>query len=266
MKRLFSLILALVLILAMSPAVRADLIYIPDNSFLEDHMSDCTQICRHYTTITEAQLYNSPEDDHVVLTYAAGEKLRISYIYIDARDIVWGYTESGETQHSGWVAMAYLELVYDFLVFKEVYADRIDYSVYSDPLDHSLAGQEIRFWDYPGSANSELCQLSADPNGLPCIDSAFTDDAGRKWGFVLYYDHNDRMNFWICLDDPTADLSVLFPNGAPVLEVTNYEPQHPEQAVTPTTNPVPMLIGGGVAICITVTAVMLLKKKKEARK
>ena len=39
MKRLITLILALVLILAMSPAVRADIIYIPQDRFLEEHMT-----------------------------------------------------------------------------------------------------------------------------------------------------------------------------------------------------------------------------------
>lgn len=266
MKQLFALLFALMLILTMAPGARADLIYIPDNPFLEDHMSDCTRICRHYTAITEVRLYRSPEDDYVEWTYPAGEKLRISYIYTDARDIIWGYMASDENQRSGWVPMAYLELVYDFLVFEEAYADRIDYFVYFDLLDHGLAGQEIRFWDYPGSTHSELCQLSTDPNNLPHINCAFVDDAGRKWGYVLYYDYNGRLNFWICLDDPTADLAKLFPSGAPVMEVISYEPQQPEQPVKPDLNSSPMIIGGCVTLCIAVTAVVLLKKKKEASK
>ena len=41
----------------------------------------------------------------------------------------------------------------------------------------------------------------------------FTDDSGRKWGYVGY--HMGLRDVWVCLDDPTADYDTLYADLAP---------------------------------------------------
>ena len=260
MKRLFSLILALVLILAMSPAVRADIIYIPQDRFLENHMDGCTRVDRNYTAIVEVKLYRSPENDHVERAIPQGDTIHIYYIYTDARDILWGYTESYDPEFTGWVPMAYLELVYDYISFEEDHGGEIVYLDDFLKLDDSLAGQSIRFWDYPGSEGGVDMTMGEDPENLPYYFATYLDGEGRSWGYVNYY--WGFKNFWICLTDPSAGVSSLYPDGVPEVAVTEPLSPMPEEEIKPGTNPVPMLIGGCVVLCGVVTAVVLLKKKK----
>ena len=260
MKRLFSLILALVLILAMSPAVRADIIYIPQDRFLENHMDDCARVDRNYTAIVEVKLYRSPENDHVERAIPQGDTLHIYYTYTDARDILWGYTESYDPEFTGWVPMAYLELVYDYISFEEDHGDQIVYLDDFLKLDDALAGQSIRFWDYPGSEGGTDMTVSNDAENLPYYFATYLDSEGRSWGYVNYY--WGYKNFWICLSDPTASVNTIYPDGAPEVEITQPQPLLPEQEITPQKNPVPMMIAGGAVVCVIATAVVLLKKKK----
>ena len=221
MKRTFCLLLALVLLLALTPAVSADVIFEPQDSFYWEHRGECQYHNRSYYADgidNVAVVYRSPESPAVAERVKNGLELWISYTYEDENDVVWGYCENYEESWSGWIPMDYLLLKYDSICFREEFADRIEEE--SGTLEE-ISGQ-VYFWSYPGG--DYTAAFSVEGNSLPDYEAVFTDDAGRKWGHVGYY--AGLRDCWLCLDDPTADYPTLY---------AEHEPQqvtHPVKDVT----------------------------------
>lgn len=210
MNRIISLVLALVFILALSPAVRADVIFEPEDSFFWDHRGECQYHDRAYYAEgpdNVAVVYRSPDSSAVVERVKNGDVLWISYVYEDENGISWGYCENFQEDWSGWVPMDYLLLRYDYISFQEEFADRITEETGTVPASDA----EVRFWDYPGSDNANA--LAAEPDYPPEYHQVFVDDAGRKWGSVGY--HMGICNVWVCLDDPAADYRTLYAEHEP---------------------------------------------------
>ena len=248
MKRIFSLLLALVFLLALCPAVSADVIFEPQDSFYWEHRGECQYINRAYYADgpeNVAVVYRSPESAAVVERVANGEPLWISYTYEDADGFVWGYCEyNGQESWTGWIPMDYLLLKYDSRCFREEFADRL---VTESGTLESAEG-EIRFWDYPGSMDSVAFTVEWDY--APEYQETFTDDAGRKWGYVGY--HMGLRDVWLCLDAPTADYRTLY---------TEHEPQavtHPVKE--PLTTPIEIKPRGfslnGILAAVCVVSVL----------
>lgn len=209
MKRTLCLILALSLVLALAPAVFADVIIEPEDSFYRDHQAQCQYISRVYYADgpdNAAVVYRSPESAAVVERVENGETLWISYRYTAADGIDWGYCEDYEEGWSGWVPMDYLLLKYDSISFREEFAGRI-----TEQAGEVNAEGDVHFWDYPGSSDCTAVQTS--PDYLPEYQRVFTDDAGRKWGHVGYY--MGIRDVWVCLDAPTADHDTLYAEKPP---------------------------------------------------
>lgn len=264
MKRVFSLLFAVLLILSMSPGVRADIIYIPEDPFLEDHMESCTREDRNYLALVNTNLYRSPENDHVEFTFPQGAGIPIYYTYTDARDIVWGYTESYEHDCKGWVPMAYLELVYDYISFEEDYGDQFQHLDEWLYLDEACAGQEIHFWSYPGSEWDTPIVLGPNPENLPAYGIYYNDDAGRRWVYINYY--MGLKDKWVCASDPTADFATLYPYGVPDVAPSAPEATLPEAEIKPGKSgglSTDLVIGIGVVGCVVITCAVLAKRKKK---
>ena len=213
MKRMICLLLALVF--ALAPVVRADVIYEPEDSFYWEHRGECRYHNRAYYADgpdNVAEVYRSPEAASVIERVKNGDTLWISYVYEDKNGISWGYCESFRNEYredwSGWVPMDYLLLKYDYICFREEFAQRI-----TTPNEYSELSAEgtIHFWNYPGSEDSAT--VLAEPDYLPQYEQVFTDDAGRQWGFIGY--HMGIRNVWVCLDNPTADYRTLYAEAAP---------------------------------------------------
>ena len=69
MKRTISLLLALIFVLALTPAVRADVIFEPQDSFYWEHRGECQYLSRSYYADgpeNVAEIYRSPESAAVV--------------------------------------------------------------------------------------------------------------------------------------------------------------------------------------------------------
>ena len=260
MKRLINFLLALVLVLAMSPAVRADVIYIPDDGFLKSHEVHCTRVDRGYIARTEVKVYESPESSRVEGTLPEGELVHVYYAWTDGVGNQWGYIEDYENNVYGWIPMAYMQLRYDHISFEEDYGDQFRHTEDWVQLDAALAGQEVAFWSYPGSESCSVWQFDSNTENLPYYGTLYTDGDGREWCYVNY--HMGYRDFWICLTDPTADFSTLYPNGAPQVGAPEELPPLPEAEIKPGFTPVRVIIGGGVVLCVICTAVVLLKKKK----
>ena len=212
MKRTISLLLALIFVLALAPAVRADVIIEPEDSFFWDHRGECQYHSRSYYADgpeNVAVVYRSPESSAVVKRVKNGEELWIDYVYADENGISWGLCDyySPEEHWTGWIPMDYLLLKYDSICFREEFADRITEE--SGALES--ADGEIQFWDYPGSMDSVVFAVEWDY--APEYQETFTDDAGRRWGYVGY--HMGMRNVWICLDAPTADYRTLYAENPP---------------------------------------------------
>lgn len=258
MRRTICFLLAAMICLSMFPAVRADVIFEPEDSFYWDHRGECQYHDRSYTANgpdNVAVVYRSPESSAVVERVKNGRSLWISYIYEDKHDISWGYCENFEEDWSGWVPMDYLLLIYDHRCFQEEFAGRIENRGGTLPEFDA----EVRFWDYPGSEGSVAMAVEGDY--LPEYQSTFTDDAGRAWGCVAYY--MGVRDVWVCLDDPTADYQTLYADHAPQ-QVTHPTP--------PETVPAEIKPGGpdmgGILAAVCVVAILsggflwLTRKKK----
>ena len=210
MKRTISLILALVFLLALAPAVVADVIIEPSDTFYARHREECQHWQRGYLACgpgDSVTVYRSPESAAVAERVKNGDILWISYIYTDENGIGWGYTENYEENWSGWVPMDYLLLKYDSLSFQEEFATRIT----EEEGTLEVSGAEVRFWNYPGSEDATAFAVEGDY--LPEYYETFTDDAGRRWGHIGY--HMGIRDVWVCLDAPTEDYPTLYAEHAP---------------------------------------------------
>ncbi|MBR2046963.1 MAG: hypothetical protein IJ960_00015 [Oscillospiraceae bacterium] len=263
MKKLVNLLLALVLILSMTPAVYADVIYIPEDSFLDGHWQECTEVRRGYVARTEVTVYESPKSGKVEGKLSEGEGSHVYYTWTDEDGILWGYLEHYVPDANaimGWVPMAYMALQYDHISFAEDYGDQFQYLDKWLYLDDSYLGQVIYFWNYPGSDYCDSWEAGDNADYLPAYDVIYIDAQGHRWGYVGY--HMGFRDVWLCVSDPTADFATLYPNGSPEVEITEPLPPLPQAEIKPGSSPMPILIGGGAVLCVVVTAVVLLKKKK----
>ena len=213
MKRTFCLLWALMLVLALVPAVSADVIVEPQDSFFWEHRGECQRIDRTYYADgpeNVAVVYRSPESAAVVERVKNGEVLPISYRYTDENGISWGLCEYfGDEYWVGWVPMDYLLLKYDAISFQEEFSDRITAEEGTLP---SAAEGRFHFWSYPGSDTLQA-DMPVEPDYLPEYYETFTDDAGRRWGHIGY--HMGIRDVWVCLDAPTEDYPTLYAENPP---------------------------------------------------
>ena len=226
MKRMISLILALIFVLMLAPGALADVLWIPDDAFLNDRLDDCENHGRSYYAAGpdgQVTVYESPESNIVAKKLPNGELVGINWVYTDENGVAWGFCEHWDedfnTDWTGWMPMAHLLLKYDSPAFQEEFAQRIT----AQEGELEVSGAEVRFWDYPGSGEATV--VTVDGEYRPSYDAVFTDDAGRVWGHVGY--HMAIRDMWVCISDPTADYDTLYAENPPQ-QVT-----HPTQAGTP---------------------------------
>lgn len=195
--------------------VKADVIWEPYNdNFYMDHSGDCEYINRSYTANGpdgEVIVYKSPENPTVVTTWENGFTAHIYYVYTDKKGNEWGIYEDHQNNISGWVPMAYMTVVYDYISFQEEFADRITEE--SGVIPAMYAGQTVNFWSYPGSQNSFTVNLLEETEALPQYSSVFVDDEGNQWGYIGYF--RGIRHCWVCLANATGSFYDIYPNGAP---------------------------------------------------
>ena len=249
MKRIFSLILALMLLPALVPAVSADVIVEPQDSFYWEHRGECIRTERCYFADgpeNVAVVYRSPESAAVVVRVKNGLELWISYVYEDENGYSWGLCEYyGEEDHwVGWIPMDYLLLKYDSICFREEFAHRIEEKTGVIPVQET---GRVHFWGYPGS-DTLWAYMELTAHYLPEYQAVFTDDAGREWGYVNYY--AGMRDVWVCLSNPTADYRTLYAEAEPQ-QVTH--PVKDAAAAVPDIKPQGFSLGGILAAVCVVT-------------
>ena len=264
MKKLFLVLIAVLIVLMMPVQAMADVIYEPWDSFYEEHRDSCEYHSRSYTAAGpkgDVTVYESPESAWKVTSLPNGTGLWISYVYEDADGIRWGCWEDWEKDLLGWVPMDYLLLIYDGISFDEEHGH--EFWNEEGTLDAQYKGQTIYFWDYPGCETSSWYTLSPEEAYLPEYRVCYKDSEGRTWGKLSYFmGHRDS---WVCLDDPTAEFAELYPEGIPETEppVTAAEQEGPVEEIVPDGNPyLKWIVIGAVAATVVVTALLLFFLKK----
>lgn len=242
MKRLFTPLLTLLMLLALSAPAYADIMWEPiDDHFYDTHRDQCEYDTRSYYAngpdgfIT---LWDAPNGSMVKAQYENGEVLWVGYTYQGKWALVSQWEDGKET--SGWVPLADLSLIYDHISFEEEYADQIrDYSGEFADYDGNI--EAVNFYKYPGAPEIAqtwetgtdwhvLDNLTGTAENDSYISKIFVDENGRTWGFVVYM--YGRLNAWFCLDEPDGtDFPVrevsteeLTPAQTPVLPARGYTP------------------------------------------
>lgn len=266
MKRMMRICCMLLLVVFLLPLIaQADVIYEPFDSFYEQHRRECTYVARRYTAKGpngDVTLYTSPEDSNVEKIYANGTVLDVSYSYQAEDGVLWACCDNWDDGVTGWIPMAYLELIYDGKSFTEEYGDKfvpVQMSLDTSNLD----GKEICFWVYPGSA--EYIQVPVGEDYSPEFFNTFTDDHGYEWGQCGYF--RGIKGHWINLNDPTADYQTLYPDMPEETAPAETEAAATEQVeeIKPAGNGEKLVVILAVTAVVVATAVMLIVLKKKQK-
>lgn len=268
MKRFLSVLFAWTLLLSMAFAVHADVIWIPRNSFLEGHMEHCKRSDRAFRALTEVTVYESPESDKVLWQIPEGESVWVYYTYEDSNKNLWGCTENPESGAAGWFPLAYVELVYDYISFAEDFGQTFMELDEPGQISGEYGDSVVMFWAYPGSTScTEFDMSSWSSDNFPEYFTVYEDTLGRQWAYVNYY--FGIRNFWICLDDPTADYDTLYPMGTtPEVAVTqpdSTEATLPAVEIKPAPAGIPIGLTVAIIGCVCATTVVLIRLKKKSQ-
>lgn len=193
MKKGFTLILTLCMMLALASPVYADVIWEPyGDSFYEEHRGEF-RLCEDY------YYANSPTGSVYQYDRPGGEKgeaipngtaVNICYIYTDG-DQEWGLT--GEETY---LDMSQMLDRYD----REFFDDHPEITQ-EPPAGVTCAlprGTAIYAWTYPGGVPSET-ETFWDEDTVSGCTRFYTDEDGNVWGYIGYwYGHQD---YWVCLTD-----------------------------------------------------------------
>ena len=259
MKRIPTCILTLLMLFSLTAPAFADIMWEPDdNTFFEKHRRDCAYENRSYYANGKdgfITLLDAPDGGMVRAQYENGEVLWVGYTYRD-----WALVSRWEdgNSFSGWMPMADLTLVYDYLCFAEEYADQItEYN--GEFADYNGGAKVFNFYEYPGAAEIKhsfeasgdmgwdiVGNLTGAHRNSSYISSIFVNGDGRTWGFVNYmYGYR---NGWFCLDEPDGER--FPPREIPAVELTPaQEPSLPAASYLPY---------GLVAAVIAITAGLLV--------
>lgn len=249
MRRFFSGLLTLVMLLALSAPAYADIMWEPGSDrFYESHRDQCEYNTRSYYANGPdgfVTLWDAPNGSMVKAQYENGEILWVGYTYQGKWALVSQW-EDGE-DITGWVPLAQLSLVYDHISFEEEYGDQIrPYN--GEFADYAGDAEAVNFYKYPGAPEITqtwetdgdwhvLDNLTGTAENDSYIFKVFTDEDGRTWGYVGYM--YGRLNAWFCLDEPDG-------TDFPVREVSVQELTPPQTPVLPAGGYVPYVLVAAV--------------------
>lgn len=281
-KRICLLGIMVCFLLSVVPA-RADVIWEPQNSFYEEHSSECNYVNRLYTADGPdgvVIVYESPESDKMCATWENGTTVWISFTYEDERGILWGISEEEE---NGWMPMDYMKVVYDSISFEEEYGGQIE--AQSGEVEEQYRNDTIYLWKYPASEQYSMMDLkSLGAEYMPQYDAVYSDETGHQWGKIGYF--YGLRSVWVCLDAPTSDYAALYPDGAPQIGEKEHsgdaaqqspeavQPQDTEDGRTERIEPQAGQAGDRtvvtvvvlVVLVVLVTAVLLIVLKKRGER
>lgn len=275
MRKVLSIFLTLLALLALCVPARADMLWEPyGNIFYDKHFGSCDYIGRdYYANGAEGfvTLWDAPDGSVVEAQYENGTRLCVYWQYKD-----WGcitvFMEKGK-HIDGWVPMKDLYLVYDHISFEE------EYGAYFKPYDGQFDGSglkdgdEIWIWEHPLSYGPKdtlkispdwdfLEQLQGSTGSPSAFSQTYTDQNGRIWGYVGYlYGYR---SFWVLLENPTCDgiMTSCIPEADGL--ITSGEIVPPRTPVLPTVSYLPCFLVAGVVAVTAVLLVMMKRRRKSS--
>lgn len=261
MKRIIATMLAICFLIAPAAKVHADLVIEPGNSFYEENREKCVLVERNFIAngpdgkIEVKEAPNSKANETLIENGAA------VYVEFSCRynGEYWGVITYGDDQKSGWLKMDQVLVVYDHVSFAEEHASEL--YQYTGDFAAVKEAREMVIWPWPGSGNSQGKISDIDAENFSVLQ-AYKDKDGREWGFVPYF--YGRINFWICISDPTNDTVPAF-NPAP--EPTKWVPdtEHTEigKVDSKTIGMITILIGALTIVTATLICVFWKPWKKQ---
>lgn len=240
--------------------VHADVIWEPDDYFYNQHAIDCTYVNRMFTANGPdgvVIVYKNPESPQIITQLDNGFQTYISYTYTDSDGIVWGIYEGSDK--TGWLPMDYMQVVYDSISFREDHAAEIVSE--SGELKSQYQNKEIYLWKYPGSEEFDIIKTE---DFMPSYNSVYLDAENRCWANINYY--FGYRDVWICIDQPTADFTTLFPAGTPPKETAQTTPDTSttQKRIVPKQNMTVVLLTVILVLAVVlITAGLLLKLKRK---
>lgn len=258
MKKFLSLILSLVLMLACTMSVSADVIFEPDDDFYEKYRSECTLTERYFIAAEEVYTVNEPGSEVVYGKVNEGDRVYISYTYEDSDGIVWGLISFTENI-SGWLPMGYLEVIYDNISFTQEFGS--EFNTETDDLKLPET-EKLIFWKYPGSESYAEMELWDESYMDMGFIHSYTDANGTVWGYVGYF---YGMDGWLRIDDPSSTevVSVLERNNENLYpdSVADVDSAIVKGGLSPIWIAVILV---AAACAVTVVLIFVLTKKKKA--
>ena len=273
-RRIVVLFLAAVMAMSVGVTARADVLWEPENRFYEKHSQECEHLGRgFYANGPEGfvTLWDAPNGSRVQGQLTNGGELWVDWHYQD-----WAYASvyDGGEATEGWVPLAELQLIYDYISFAQDYAGEIrEYA--GEFADYSGDAEGVAFYEYPGAPavktywtveqNDELMtNLTGGPEGESYIQSVFVDEQGLTWGFVGYM--YGRMNAWFCLDDPAGDGEQGDGESVfPLRQVGTPELIPPQDPVAQASAYIPWLLVGAVVVVTAVLLGLFIRRGRKKR-
>ncbi|MBU5625608.1 hypothetical protein KQI82_01500 [Oscillibacter sp. MSJ-2] len=228
----------LLLIVCMTTWAAADVIWVPEDDFLNKHMDEAQHEGRSYYANSprgSVCLYKEPlgqeaierGENGFVVGKTLGEIQNEHLMYIDFtlsyEGQLWGVAEyttgtdgdlmswkTGDDGGTGWVRMSEMTVRYDQRSFEEEHG--ADFAAYGGGYDSLLTDQTLCLYEYPGSG-SFIGEIKGDQDYPVAFSETWTDEDGQVWGHVPYH---MGMRGWVCLHDP-AD------SGLPQMRGTEYD-------------------------------------------
>lgn len=202
MKRFAMLLFILVLCMSMAMSAFADVIYEPDDDFLQKHEDECHYENRVYIASGEngyASAKKSPTSKKAEWEIPNGTEVYISFVW--DQDGGWGLKDS-----HGWISMSELTVKYDGISFAQEHGSEFRYLDEWEFLD--LTDRDcLHLWRYPGDTEpfNTLSGSGEDywwgwPPEEMSFNTIYEDPEGRRWGYVNYY--YGLRDFWVCLTAP----------------------------------------------------------------
>lgn len=274
MKKWIGLLAVAMCLFFQSAVAKADVIWTPDDSFFMEYEEDCVYIRRCFLVNApggEVIVQESPTDTKEVARVKNGTEVWVEWTYTDKNGNVWGtYDGWFDGNESGWLSLAYMDLIYDYISFEEEHGDEFVTETGLAELPEGAEG--IYVWDYPGSPTcTRAFENVSTPEEMPTYSVVYEDEDGRTWGFCGY--HYGWRNFWMCLDDVTADYEKLYGyeplDPTPIIDENNtMKPVVPadEDAAVSGPDRIKVIIGAAVGGVVIVTVVVLVVMKKKMKK
>ena len=151
-----------------------------------------------------------------VFIFMNGEIIDITHVYLHNGEY-WGVMSYSHTyQPPGWMLMDELLLLYEREDFEEEhYAELYEYT---GSYGAVLSAKKLVLWQWPGSDREKIIiEDKEDIINYANVFFAYKDKEGREWGKTKH------LHWWICLSDPANS---KIPAFNPAQEPVKWSPDH----------------------------------------